>query len=66
MRVAERDVDNAVVGECGERGDGGAFLASTEPRGRDKNTGIFAGEATAGPEFACGIPECLLGRMLGL
>jgi len=59
--VAEGDVDDAVVRECGQRGDGGAFLASASPSGGDEETGVFAGEASASPESACGVPECLLG-----
>jgi len=47
--VAKRDIDDAVVRQGGHGREGGAFLASTERRGGDEETRVFAREASAGP-----------------
>ena len=57
--VAERDIDDAVVGEGAHGGDGGGFLTAAHGAGADEQAGVFAPEAAALPEAAGRVPECL-------
>lgn len=57
--VSERDVDNAMVRECGQGGNGGGLLSATRSCSRNKYTGILAPKCTSCPELSCGIPEGL-------
>ena len=57
--VSKRDIDDPMVSEGGEGGDGSRFLASSGGSGGDEDTGVFADKGTGGPETAGGVPEGL-------
>lgn len=57
--VAERDVDEAVVGEGAHGGNGGRLLATSDGTGGDKETGVLAPVATRGPDATGFVPEGL-------
>jgi hypothetical protein len=61
--VAQRNVDEAVVGESAHRGKGSRLLTTTLSTGRHEETGVLAPEATGGPNTTGLVPEGLpLGR----
>jgi hypothetical protein len=61
--VAERGVDETVVGEGAHGGDSSRLLATTEGTGGDEETSVLAVEATGSPDTTSAIPEGLpLGR----
>jgi hypothetical protein len=62
LGVAERDIDDAVVGEGGEGGEGGRLLATTEGAGGDEETTELAVEATSSPLSTGTVPEGLMLR----
>ena len=47
--VAQRHVDEAVVGQGAHGGDGGALLAAAEGAGGDEETSVLAPETARGP-----------------
>lgn len=55
--VAERDVNNAVVGECAHGGDSSALLSTTLGSGADEQAGVLAPVATSLPLTAGLVPE---------
>lgn len=57
--VAERDVDEAVVGEGAHGGNGSRLLATTEGTGGNEETGVLAPIATRGPDTTGPVPEGL-------
>lgn len=57
--VAQRDVEEAVVGESAHGSNGGRLLATTESTSGDEQTGVLAPEATSGPNTAGAVPEGL-------
>lgn len=57
--VAQRDVEEAVVGESAHGSNGGRLLATTEGTSGDEQTGVLAPEATGGPDTAGAVPEGL-------
>lgn len=56
-RVAQRHVDDAVVGQGGHGSDVGAFLTTSRTRGGDEDAAVFPPELAAGPLLSGGIPE---------
>lgn len=61
--VAQRHVEEAVVGEGAHGGNGSRLLATTEGTGGDEETGVLAPVATGSPDGAGLVPEGLpLGR----
>lgn len=59
LGVAEGHVDDAVVGEGGQRGNGSGLLAAAESAGRDEDASQLAEEATGRPLLAGLVPESL-------
>lgn len=57
--VAERDVDEAVVGEGAHGGNGSRLLATTKGTGGNKETGVLAPVAARGPDTTGPVPEGL-------
>ena len=57
--VAQRDVEEAVVGESAHGSNGSRLLATTESTSGDEQTGVLAPEATSGPNTAGAVPEGL-------
>ncbi len=57
--VAERHVEETVVGEGAHRGDSGGFLTTSKGASRDEETSVAAVEATSGPDTASAVPEGL-------
>lgn len=57
--VAERNVDEAVVGKSAHGSNGGGLLATTQGTSGDEQTGILAPVATGGPDAASVVPESL-------
>lgn len=57
--VAQRDVDETVVGKSAHGSQGSRFLAAAQSAGRDKQTGVLAPVATGGPDTAGLVPERL-------
>jgi hypothetical protein len=55
--VAERHVDDSVVGERAHGGDGGALLATALGRGADEQARVLAPEAAGLPLLAGVVPE---------
>lgn len=57
--VAERNVEETVVGEGAHGSDSSGLLATTEGTGRDEETGVLAPEATSSPDATGAVPEGL-------
>lgn len=57
--VAQRDVDEAVVGEGAHGGQSGRLLTTTGGTSGDEETSILAPVAAGGPDGASGVPEGL-------
>lgn len=57
--VAQRDVDDAVVGEGRHGRDGSRFLPAAHGAIGDEQAGVFAPETTRSPEAAGRVPESL-------
>lgn len=57
--VAERNVDETVVGEGAHGGDGSGLLATTGGTGGDEETGVLAPVAAGSPDGAGLVPEGL-------
>ena len=57
--VAQRDVNEAVVGEGAHGGDSSGLLATTGGTSGNEDTGVLAPVAASGPDRASGIPEGL-------
>jgi hypothetical protein len=57
--VAEGNVDETVVHECGQRVGDGDFLSTALGTGGDEDTAHLALESAFAPEGAGGVPECL-------
>lgn len=57
--VAQRDVDDSVVGQGGHGGEGGGLLAATGGSSRDEDTGELAMKATGLPLGTGHVPEGL-------
>lgn len=65
LLVSEGHVDHAVVGNGGESVDGGGLLASSGGTGGHKDTGVLAGQSSAGKETSSLVPErSPLGRLV--
>lgn len=58
--VTERNEDDTVVGQGGERAVDGHLLASTRSAGGNEDTGVLSSESTLSPEATGSIPVCLL------
>lgn len=57
--VAQRDVEETVVGEGAHSSDGCRLLATTEGAGGDEQTGVLAPETAGGPDATGAVPEGL-------
>lgn len=57
--VAQRDVDETVVGEGAHGGQSSALLATTGGTSGDEETSVLAPVATGSPDGAGLVPECL-------
>jgi len=57
--ITERNEDDAVVGQGGERGVDSHLLSSTRSTGGNEDTGVFSSEGTLSPETTGSIPEGL-------
>lgn len=61
--VTKRNIDDTVVGQCGERVEDSNFLATTGGTSCNVDTGKLAVESTLSPKATGGVPERLpLGR----
>ena len=58
--VAERHVDETVVGECGDGSQSSRLLATTQTGSGDEDADVLAPEATSGPLLARAVPESLV------
>lgn len=66
LGVAERDIDDAVVGESRHGGDARRLLAAAVATGGDEEASILGEEATRSPDSACLVPKglwCEIGRV---
>lgn len=59
MFVAEGNIDETMVHECGQRVGDGNLLSTTLGTGGDEDTAHLALESALAPEGAGGVPECL-------
>ena len=55
--VAQRNVDQAVVGKSTHGSESSGLLATTQGTGRDEETGVLAPVATSGPDTTGLVPE---------